>query len=226
MDGGRKHKKAKRCTSQGSAPAGNSDAASASAAATPVEPPRDANSEVVRLVADHEHLRWTKWGKVHCILTGHDMPKSDVGRLQTHLASSSYKLAVEYSRDYSHLEPYVTEDKKDPKRKLFCHLTKTVLNKISDQVERHVNGKKFKRLHKEAEEAKARREERERRRAEKLKARRERRELEQGSFESGEHGSGDGSTKGGQTRRVVHGTSEFASLDDGDGFEVPAEFVE
>ena len=47
-------------------------------------------------------------------------------------------------------EPYIVANKKN-KKKLFCTLTRISLNKIPEEVEKHVAGKKFQRLRKEAQ---------------------------------------------------------------------------
>ncbi|CAD7972923.1 unnamed protein product [Amoebophrya sp. A120] len=58
---------------------------------------------------------------------------------------------LDLSFDYKKYEPHITAHKKD-KTKLFCNLTASVLNKIPIEVEKHVNGKRFKRAKKEFEE--------------------------------------------------------------------------
>ncbi|CAM9417934.1 unnamed protein product, partial [Discosporangium mesarthrocarpum] len=111
------------------------------------------------LLRQHEFLNIGLNGKVHCSLTGHDIP-ARVDAIQQHLGSKKLKKHKEwYSTDFSKYLPYITAHKSDPKL-LFCHLTKMELNRIPSQVEAHVNGKRYKNRLREREEAKASRGER------------------------------------------------------------------
>ena len=126
-------------------------------------------------MANHEHLTFIRNGeKVRCTLTKHDVV-ADLEAVKKHLKSKSYKKAMWYAHDYSKYEPYIVAHKRDSK-KLYCTMTKMTLNKIPDQIEKHYNGKKFKRRRKEFEEKQKEKKEREKRRAEKRKRRLEARE--------------------------------------------------
>lgn len=82
---------------------------------------------------------------------------------QAHLGGKRYKrekakLAAD-KFDFEQFAPDIVQSKKDP-RKLFCHLTKTTLNKVPEEVKLHVNGRRFKLRKQEREELDARRAER------------------------------------------------------------------
>ena len=107
--------------------------------------------ETAALVSEHDCLSFTERGKVHCSVTGHDLPPK-AALIRAHLAGSKFKKQKEwYQHDYSKYEPYVTAHIKDA-RKLYCTLTKHPLNKVPKQIDNHVNSKKFKRLRAEFEE--------------------------------------------------------------------------
>lgn len=86
--------------------------------------------------------------RVRCSVTQRDLlpNKEEITR---YLASKKYKKAKEwYGYDFSKYEPFIVPHKSNKKR-LFCNVTSMYLNKIPEQVERHVNGKKFQRLKKD-----------------------------------------------------------------------------
>ena len=65
---------------------------------------------------------------------------------------SKYKKAKDwYSCDITKYEPYIVQHRSDS-RKCYCKLTGYVLNRIEEQLQRHVAGKKFLRLKRIAEE--------------------------------------------------------------------------
>lgn len=72
----------------------------------------------------------------------HEMPP-DAKCIVTHINGKKFKKALEwYSYDYSQFEPHIIGHKRDEK-KLFCVLTKQTLNKIPEEVQKHVSGKRF-----------------------------------------------------------------------------------
>jgi len=95
--------------------------------------------------------------KVKCALTGHEMPAT-VDAVQSYISGRRYKRAVWQAFDYSKYEPWLVANGKD-ERLLWCTLSKRAVNKIPEDVEKHVNGRRFKRLKAAAEAEKARREE-------------------------------------------------------------------
>mmetsp|Transcript_13447 Transcript_13447/g.16710 ORF Transcript_13447/g.16710 Transcript_13447/m.16710 type:complete len:204 (-) Transcript_13447:1518-2129(-) len=111
--------------------------------------------DLATLLESHPTLKVveTEYGeKIKSTLTGHEL-KSRLDILENFVSSKTYSRAVKGWYDderFKKHEPYIVPNKKDSK-KLFCTLTKISLNKIPEQVEKHVNGKKFKRLRKEME---------------------------------------------------------------------------
>lgn len=83
--------------------------------------------------------------RVRCALTQHEMvPRADA--IEAYLGSKKFAKARDwYCFDYSKYEPFIVAHRRKPKS-LYCNVTGTVLNRIPAEVERHVNGKKFKRL--------------------------------------------------------------------------------
>ena len=106
---------------------------------------------------------------MRCTLTQHDVTAS-LDAVVKHLKSKAYKKAMWYAYDYSKYEPYIVAHKRDSK-KLYCTLTKLTLNKIPDQIAKHVGGKKYKRRKEEFEKKQKEKKEREERKAEKRKRR-------------------------------------------------------
>ena len=70
---------------------------------------------------------------------------------KAHLKSKSYRKATWYAADYSDYLPWITPHRRNP-LKLYCTLTRKELNKIPNEVSKHVRGKKFIRLKKAAQE--------------------------------------------------------------------------
>ena len=110
-------------------------------------------------IAEHPDLEMMESGKCRCKLTGHEMlPQKAV--VEAHLKGKKYSKAkaIEKVRQYDfakHL-PHIVENKRDP-RKLFCHRTKLHLNKVPEEVETHVNGRRFRaRMHEWEEKQKRR----------------------------------------------------------------------
>lgn len=124
-----------------------------------------------QLLKKHPSLekKSTEFGdKIVNAITGHEI-KCDLDTLVVYLNTKNYRRAVEKWYDDTVFEkylPYVVPNKKDDK-KLFCKVTKRKLNKIPAEVEKHVNGKNYKRQFKELIEAEERKKELEKKRKEK-----------------------------------------------------------
>ena len=99
---------------------------------------------LAQILADCKHLKLTEGNKIICSLTSHEMPaRADV--VYKYVNGEKFKKALEwYSCDFSQYLPYIVEHN-EGKNKLFCTLTKQILNRIPREVEKHVNGKRFKR---------------------------------------------------------------------------------
>jgi len=137
------------------------------------------------LLKKNDFLSLTPMNRIHCSITKHDIqPNADAVR--AHLNSKAFRRAKLYSGDFDQFLPYIVPHKYSDK-KMYCTITKKTMNRILAQVERHVNGRKFKRLKAEFEEKKARREARAKRKAEKAARYAERqRRKENGEVESGD----------------------------------------
>jgi Surfeit locus protein 2 (SURF2) len=110
-------------------------------------------SSVADLLAKNPNLHLTENNKIKCSLTNHEMPPNAEAIVQ-YLNGKKFKKAKEwYNHDFSEFLPHIVPDRKNP-MKLFCKLTKLSLNKIPEEVRKHVSGKKFQRLKAEFESKK------------------------------------------------------------------------
>ncbi|KAI9920536.1 hypothetical protein PsorP6_015785 [Peronosclerospora sorghi] len=83
--------------------------------------------------------------RIKCQLTQHEMLPC-ASTIATHLASKKFRKARDwYCHDYSHYEPYIVPHRKLPKC-LYCNVTGAILNRIPSEVEKHVQGKRYKRM--------------------------------------------------------------------------------
>lgn len=118
-----------------------------------------ASGELKALLAQYESLSINDRGKVHCDLTGHDMPARAADVL-AYVNGSRFLMAQKRGIDDTFLEsikPWIAAHRRDPK-KLYCTLTRHEINKIKDEVEAHMQGKRFQRLLAEAKEEAERKE--------------------------------------------------------------------
>jgi len=80
--------------------------------------------------------------RIKCTITGHEMPPN-LNIVQAYLGSKRLEKArVWYNQDFSKYEPFIVEDKHNSKQ-LYCKVTRTMLNKIPEKVEKHINGAKY-----------------------------------------------------------------------------------
>ncbi|CAH0475189.1 unnamed protein product [Peronospora belbahrii] len=107
---------------------------------------------VQQLVNAHEFLEIIETGqdenkrvRIKCQLTQHEMlPRADL--IATHLKSKKFLKARDwYCHDYSQYEPYIVPHRRLPKS-LYCNVTGTILNRIPLEVEKHMQGKRYKRM--------------------------------------------------------------------------------
>ena len=85
--------------------------------------------------------------KVHCKVTGHDLPLRVAG-LEEHAKTKKFlaskkKGRVQLDFDWDQYAPHIISHKKD-KKGLFCQLTASRLNKNPTEIEKHMAGKRFK----------------------------------------------------------------------------------
>ncbi|KAI9980232.1 hypothetical protein PInf_026582 [Phytophthora infestans] len=104
------------------------------------------------LLNQHEFLEVVESGegdnsrvRVKCQLTQHEMlPRVDI--IEQHLKSKKFVKARDwYCHDYSQYEPYIVLHRRLPKS-LYCNVTGTILNRIPSEVEKHIQGKRYKRM--------------------------------------------------------------------------------
>ncbi|CAI5744157.1 unnamed protein product [Peronospora destructor] len=105
-----------------------------------------------QLLSQHKFLEIIETGegknkrvRIKCQLTQHEMLlRTDL--IATHLMSKKLLKARDwYCYDYSQYEPYIVPHRRLPKS-LFCNVTNTILNRIPSEVEKHVQGKRYKRM--------------------------------------------------------------------------------
>jgi hypothetical protein len=96
------------------------------------------------LLKEHPDLqRIPNSKKVRCSLTGHELP-SKLDTLQQFVQGKRYKLAkTAKDYDFDRHRPHVVAHKKR-RGCLYCRLTKKVITKSPEAVERHVKGKRYK----------------------------------------------------------------------------------
>jgi hypothetical protein len=84
----------------------------------------------------------TPYKKLHCVWTGHDLlPNLD--KLKTHVATSRFTTAKKSSQvdlsQYQHIVPH-----KRSAHRCYCLLTRRELNKNREEIEKHINGRRYK----------------------------------------------------------------------------------
>lgn len=101
-------------------------------------------AEDVRVfLLQHPELQPVPGNKVRFTLTGHELP-CRLPDLQNFTAGKKYKNQLEVSFDGSKYEPHIVPSTKNTGQ-LFCKLTLRHITKRLEDVERHVNGKRYQR---------------------------------------------------------------------------------
>jgi hypothetical protein len=97
-----------------------------------------------QLLSDNKFLKLQPSNKILCDVTGHEMSaRADV--VQAYISGKKFKKQLEwYKHDYSEFLPHIVEDKENAKQ-LYCKITKQTLNKIPDEVRKHMQGRRFQR---------------------------------------------------------------------------------
>jgi len=83
-------------------------------------------------------------GKIRCKLTGHDIPKR-LDALQAHWKGRVYRRAIENRKksvDLTPYQPHIVPHKRDH-RLVYCRLTMKVLHNDMEEIEKHVQGRRF-----------------------------------------------------------------------------------
>lgn len=144
--------------------------------------------------------------KIRCTLTGHECPP-DEAAVKAYAAGKAYARASRHEQqrvawekaiadDPDRYGPHIVESIKDKGRKVYCQLTKQLMDRDPAVVEKHMASRRFKRLAKEAEAKAQRRAARAKRREEREKRRAERRAAGQEDAEDSESDSSDDSESG------------------------------
>ena len=102
-------------------------------------------STLGNLLQKHSYLKLQSNNKILCTLTNHEM-SANYDVVSSYINGKKFKKSIEwYQYDFSQFLPYIVEDKVNSKL-MYCKLTKTNLNKIPNEIRKHMNGKRFLRL--------------------------------------------------------------------------------
>jgi len=124
-------------------------------------------SKVKQFLKSHSDFVYNpETNRVSCKITGHDMLPS-IEHLEKHLRGNKYKLTLAYNADFTKYEQYfIIPHTKHPK-KLYCTLTGMALNKIPEELDKHVEGRRFKKAFEEKKKNDEEKREKERKRLQK-----------------------------------------------------------
>ncbi|CEM31370.1 unnamed protein product [Vitrella brassicaformis CCMP3155] len=129
------------------------------------------DDDLLEFVRQHEDLTYLEdRGKIKCIITDHEMPlRRDV--VDAHLKAKKYLAAKKgwHQHDYTQYEPYIVPHKTN-KSKLYCTLTGHSLNRNPDEVQREVNGRRYRNALKAFQEQEEKQRRKDRRRQERREA--------------------------------------------------------
>ncbi|CAL1535800.1 unnamed protein product [Lymnaea stagnalis] len=106
-----------------------------------------ASTDVNKLLESHSSLIYIPdKNKIRCALTKHEMPAT-IEAVRTYVDGKKYKKArSEQTYNYDQHKPHIVpSSKKKHTHELFCTLTLRHIGKAPQDVERHINGKRFKR---------------------------------------------------------------------------------
>ncbi len=84
-------------------------------------------------------------GRIRCLVTGHEMPRSLIG-VKTHFLGRKFRSKVDQWKpgfDFAQFEPHIVEERSNPRHFLFCRLTRCTLPRLAAAVEAHVAGRRF-----------------------------------------------------------------------------------
>ncbi|XP_076455042.1 surfeit locus protein 2-like [Babylonia areolata] len=171
-------------------------------------------AELKALLKEYPALRVDdKKGKVCCCLTGHEMPlrKEAVHSFVT--GKKFLKAQSQREYDFEQYKPHlVPNTKKGMKNTLFCTLTLRCVTKRPEDVERHVNGKRYQRALKRWQRCQET--------GEKFKPRGGKRRRDEPLGQFSDHSTSDGGSSGGKAKNFWQldsdedGDSDDDDLDD------------
>jgi hypothetical protein len=99
---------------------------------------------LAEILQNNKNLTLQANNRIKCSITGHEMPPN-LEVVKSYIGSKKLEKAkLWYSKSFSKYEPFIVEDKHNPKQ-LYCKVTRTMLNKIPEKVENHINGAKYQR---------------------------------------------------------------------------------
>jgi hypothetical protein len=102
------------------------------------------SGSIAQLLQEYPYLKLLPNNRINCNVTGHELPLK-IEAISAHLAGKKFKKQLEwYNYDYSEFLPLIVSHKHDSK-KLYCTITKRALNKIPEEIRKHINGKRFQR---------------------------------------------------------------------------------
>ncbi|CAI9538663.1 unnamed protein product [Staurois parvus] len=106
--------------------------------------------DVRGFLLQHPELQPVSGNKIRFTLTGHELP-CRLPDLQNFTTGKKYKNLMEVSFDGSKYEPHIVPSTKNTGQ-LFCKLTLRHITKRLEDVERHINGKRYQRALRKYEE--------------------------------------------------------------------------
>ncbi|XP_072286802.1 surfeit locus protein 2 [Pyxicephalus adspersus] len=99
--------------------------------------------DVREFLGEHPELQPVPGNKVRFTLAGHELPCRLLD-LQNFTAGKKYKRLMKVSFDCSKYEPHIVPSTKN-EGQLFCKLTLRHITKSLEDIERHINGKRYQR---------------------------------------------------------------------------------
>ncbi|EFA83822.1 hypothetical protein PPL_02890 [Heterostelium album PN500] len=101
------------------------------------------NKEIEEFLKQHNDFVFdSKINKIRCETTKHEIPLR-LDQLKIHLNSKSYKNAIIDQYDFTKYAPNIVPSTSH-ERRLYCKITKKELNKVPEEIERHINGRQYK----------------------------------------------------------------------------------
>ncbi|ESP04989.1 hypothetical protein LOTGIDRAFT_230039 [Lottia gigantea] len=105
------------------------------------------DTEVEELLKKYRELELDKeTNKIKCCLSGHEMPSTELA-ITTYISGKKFlKLKAQSDYNYDeHADHLVPSTKKFHEKHLYCRLTQIHVNHTPKDIDRHINGRKFKR---------------------------------------------------------------------------------
>ncbi|KAM4664799.1 surfeit locus protein 2 isoform 1-T1 [Discoglossus pictus] len=103
-------------------------------------------ADVEAFIQQHPSLKLVEGNKIRCSLTGHELP-CRLPELISFTNGKKYKRLTKTTTstiDYSNLAPHIVPSTKNP-HQLFCKLTLRHINKLPEHIQKHVEGKRYRR---------------------------------------------------------------------------------